>query len=84
VVADFCFQIRVRRDRAIKITRTKWWKLKGDTFQVFKDRFIAEDAWNVSEDANSILKEMMTRIQKVVEVFKVIRGNKREPKSTWW
>jgi hypothetical protein len=36
LVADFCFQVCVRRNRGMKITRTRWWKLKGDVSQVFK------------------------------------------------
>jgi hypothetical protein len=42
LVADFRFQIYVRRDRDMKITRTRWWKLKWDISQVFKNRVIAE------------------------------------------
>jgi hypothetical protein len=30
LVTDFCFQVCVRRDRGMKITRTRWWELKGD------------------------------------------------------
>jgi hypothetical protein len=36
LVDDFCFQVCVLRDRGMKITRTRWWKLKGDVYQVFK------------------------------------------------
>jgi hypothetical protein len=32
LVADFYFQVCVRRDRGMKITRTRWWKLKGGRF----------------------------------------------------
>jgi hypothetical protein len=42
LVADFHFQVGVRRDRGVKITRMKWWKLKRDVSQVFKNRFITE------------------------------------------
>jgi hypothetical protein len=42
LVADFHFLVHVRRDRGIKITRTNWWKLKGDAYHVFKDRIITE------------------------------------------
>jgi hypothetical protein len=38
----------------------EWWKLKEDSSQVFNDRFITEGAWNVSEDADSMWKEMTT------------------------
>jgi hypothetical protein len=85
LVTDFCFQVCVRRDRGMKITRTRWWKLKGDVSQVFKNKVIAEGSWNEGEDADNMWKEMATHIRKVaIEVFGVTRGNKREPKDTWW
>jgi hypothetical protein len=85
LVADFYFQVCVRRDRDMKITRTRWWKLKGDVSQVFKNRVIAEGSWNEGEDADNMWKKMTTHIRKVaIEVFGVTRGNKREPKDTWW
>jgi hypothetical protein len=83
LVADFCFQVCVQRDRGMKITRTRWWKLKGDVSQVFKNRVIAEGSWNECEDADNMWKKMTTHIRKVViEVFGVTRGNKRKPKDT--
>jgi hypothetical protein len=83
LVADFCFQVCVRRDRGMKITRTRWWKLKGDVSQVFKNRIITEGSLNRSEDTDNIWKEMATHIRKVaMEMFGVTRGNKREPKDT--
>jgi hypothetical protein len=38
----------------VKITRTKWWKLKGDVSQVFKNRVIVEGPWNESDDADNM------------------------------
>jgi hypothetical protein len=70
VVSDFRFRIRVRQDKGTKITRTKWWKLKGDTSRVFKDRVIEEEPWKVEGEANSMWEEMATCIRKVAtEVF---------------
>jgi hypothetical protein len=69
----------------MKITRTRWWKLKGDVSQVLKNEVIAEGSWNECEYADNMWKEMTTHIQKVsIEVFGVTRGNKREPKNIWW
>jgi hypothetical protein len=52
---------------------------------VFKDRVITKGSWNVGEDMDSMWKEMTTHIRKVaIKVFGVIRGNKHEPKDTWW
>jgi hypothetical protein len=83
LVADFYFQVCVRRDRGMKIMRTRWWKLKGDVSQVFKNRVIAERSWNKCEDADNMWKKMATHIQKVaIEVFGVTKGNKRELKDT--
>ena len=42
VVADFHFRIRVQRDKRVKVARTKWWKLKGEASQAFRERVIKE------------------------------------------
>jgi hypothetical protein len=85
LVTYFYFQVCVRRDRGMKITRTRWWKLKEDVSQVFKNRVIAEGSWNEGDNADNMWKMMATHIRKVaIEVFGVTRGNKREPRDTWW
>jgi hypothetical protein len=66
LVVDFYFQVCVRRDRGMKITRTRWWKLKGDVSQVFKNRVITEGSWNEGEDADNMWKEVTTHIQKAI------------------
>jgi hypothetical protein len=67
----------------MKITRTKWWKLKWDVSQVLKNIVIAEVPKNEGEDADNMWKEMTTHIRKMtIEVFGVTRENKREPKDT--
>jgi hypothetical protein len=49
------------------------------------NRVIAEGSWNEGEDADNMWKKIVTHIWKVdKEVFGVTRGNKREPKDTWW
>jgi hypothetical protein len=52
---------------------------------VFKNRVITKGPWNEGEDADNMWKEMTTHIWKVtIEVFRVTRENKHEPKYTWW
>jgi hypothetical protein len=81
----FVFRYAFGEIEALKITRTRWWKLKRDVSQVFKNRVIAEGSWNEGDDADNMWKKMATHIRKVaIEVFGVTRGNKREPKNTWW
>jgi hypothetical protein len=64
LMVDFCFQVCVRRDRDMKIMRTRWWKLKGDVSQMFKNRVIVEGSWNEGEDADNIWKKVATHIRK--------------------
>ena len=85
VVADFRFRIRTHRSKQVKFARMKWWKLKGETFKVFKERVIVEGAWSAEEDANNMWVKMATCIRKVAsEVFGVNKGSRGEPKDTWW
>jgi hypothetical protein len=85
LVADFYFQVCVQRDRGMKITRMRWWKLKWDVSQDLENIVIAEGSWNKSGDADNMWKEMTTHIRKVaIKFFGVTRENKREPKNTWW
>jgi hypothetical protein len=54
-----------------------------ETFQVYTDRVIIEESWNTGEDADNVLKEMMTYIWKMtIKVFGVIKGNKHKSKDT--
>ena len=85
VVADFHFHARVMRDKGIKITRTKWWKLKGEAQQTFRERMFTEGPWDGEGDADSIWVKTGTCIRKVAnEVFGVTKGKKPEAKDTWW
>ena len=43
MVADFHFWVRVHRDKHAKIARTKWWKLRGEAAQMFKERMLGKD-----------------------------------------
>ncbi|RCV30448.1 hypothetical protein SETIT_6G095600v2 [Setaria italica] len=49
VVVDFHFQMYARRDKQAKIARTKWWNLKEEMSEVFKER------WN--EEVQRTIKE---------------------------
>ncbi|ONM06836.1 Retrovirus-related Pol polyprotein LINE-1 [Zea mays] len=85
VVADFRFKIRLQRNKHNKVTRTKWWKLKGDVAQTFKKRVIEEGPWAGEEDANIMWRKMATCIRKIAsEEFGLSQGNRREVKDTWW
>jgi hypothetical protein len=85
VVADFRFRIRVQRGKRAKVARTKWWKLKGEASQAFRERVIKEGPWEEGGDANMMWTSMATCLRKVaVEEFGVTKGSRREAKDTWW
>ena len=63
LVADFYFQVRARRDKQAKIKRTKWWKLKGEMSEVFRENVIKEGSWKEEEDINNMWEKMATNIQ---------------------
>ena len=41
-------------DKQAKIERTKWWKLKGETSEIFTERVIKEGSWKEEEDINNM------------------------------
>ena len=84
VVADFRFRIRIQRDKHAKVARTKWWKLKGEAAQTFKERLIREGPWEEGGDANNRWMRMASCIPKVAsEEFRVTRGRRSDAKDTW-
>ncbi|KAF8776542.1 hypothetical protein HU200_003259 [Digitaria exilis] len=85
VVADFRLWVRVRRDKGAKMTRTKWWKLRGEAAQTFKGRMVEEGPWDEGADVDDMWLKMATCVRKVAaEVFGVSRGGKQKGKDTWW
>ena len=83
LVVDFHFQVRARRDKQAKIERIKWWKLKGDTSEVFRERVIKEGSWKEQENINNMWEKMATNIRKVAsEVCGITQGSGGEAKDT--
>jgi hypothetical protein len=63
----------------------KWWKLRGEAAQTFKERMLGEGPWKEGEDADNMWLKMTTCVRKVAsEVFGVSRGGKQKVKDTWW
>jgi hypothetical protein len=85
VVADFRFRVRAHRDKHAKIARTKWWKLRGEEAQTFKERMLGEEPWEEGTNVDDMWLKMAICVRKVAsEVFGVSRGGKQEVKETWW
>ena len=48
-----------------KLRLTKWWKLKGETSEVFREMVIKEGSWKEEVDINNMWEKMATNIRKV-------------------
>jgi hypothetical protein len=63
--------------------RMKWWKLKEELAQSFKDRVHDEGPLHNGDDANNMWTTMATCIRKVViEELRVTKDGKRDAKET--
>jgi hypothetical protein len=52
----------------------KWWKLKEEAANMFKERVLKEGPWHEGGDANSMWMKMSTCIRKVAsEEFRVTK-----------
>jgi hypothetical protein len=60
-------------------------ELKEETTKMFKERVLKEGPRYEGGDVNSMWMKMTTCTRKVAsEEFRVIKGDKRETKETWW
>jgi hypothetical protein len=75
VVDEFRFNACVLWDKGTKITKNKWWKLKEEAYQLFKERMMTEGPWDQEGGADSMWVKMATCIPKVArEVLGVTKG----------
>ena len=62
--------------------RTKWWKLRGEAAQTFKERILGEGPWEEGEDADDMWLKMATCVRKLAsEVLGVSREANRKRKT---
>jgi hypothetical protein len=54
VVADYRFRVPAHRDKHAKIARMKWWKLRGEEAQTFKERMLGEGPWEEGIDVDDM------------------------------
>jgi hypothetical protein len=72
------------RDEGAKITRTKWWKLKGEAQQTFRERMIKKGPWGREGGADNMRMKMTTCIHKVdSEALGMTMCKKHEGMDTW-
>jgi hypothetical protein len=80
---DIKNQSRVRK---VKINpRTRWWNLKGEKLELFKDKVLNEATWNSEEETNIMWNKMATCIRRISkEILGESKGKGPQSKETWW
>ena len=65
LVLDLCFraQYQARKDGGRR--RTRWWDLKGDKLEIFKNRVDKEGTWDLEDDANTMWNTMANCMRKI-------------------
>ena len=58
MILDICIRRWRRRDIRQRNPKIKWWGLKGEKQDVFKDKMIKEGKWNLDEGVDRMWNEM--------------------------
>ncbi|CAL5375401.1 unnamed protein product [Camellia sinensis] len=85
LVLDLCFrgQYQARKDGGRR--RTRWWDLKGDKLEIFKNRMDKEGTWDLEGDANTMWNSMTNYMRRISrEVLGESKGTGPSSRETWW
>ncbi|CAL5400242.1 unnamed protein product [Camellia sinensis] len=85
LILDLCFrgQYQARKDGGRR--RTRWWDLKGDKLEIFKNRMDKEGTWDLEGGANTIWNSMANCMRRISrEVLGESKGTGPSSKETWW
>ena len=52
IVADIWIKIKVRAKRKIINQKIKWWNLKGEKLELFKEKLVKDITTNINSDPN--------------------------------
>ena len=85
MVADIRIKIKVRAKRKIINPKIKWWNLKGEKLELFKEKLVKDMTTNIDSDPN-LMWNMATKCIKNVakEVLGESKGIRLLEKETWW
>ena len=76
-------QYRARKEKINP--RTKWWKLKGEKLELFKNKILKEAPWNIEDETNTMWNKMAACIRGVSkEILGESKGRGPQFKETWW
>ena len=67
MILDICIRRWRRRDIRQRNPKIKWWGLKGEKQDVFKDKMIKEGKWNLDEGVDRMWNEMAKCIKRAAK-----------------
>ncbi|GLS47117.1 hypothetical protein GCM10007884_51210 [Methylobacterium brachythecii] len=69
----------------MSIPKAKWWNLKGEKIELFKNKVLKETSWTMEEGANGVWNKISTSIRKVaIDILGESKGTSQPLKETWW
>ncbi|GMP25558.1 hypothetical protein CsSME_00002369 [Camellia sinensis var. sinensis] len=85
LVLNLCFrgQYQGRKDGGHR--RMRWWDLKGDKLEIFKNKMDKEGTWDLEDDANIMWNSMANCMRRISrEVLGESKGMRPCARETWW
>ncbi|KAI8538489.1 hypothetical protein RHMOL_Rhmol09G0107800 [Rhododendron molle] len=85
LVLDICLKGNIRRRKETRYPRTKWWGLRGEKLEVFKERMSQEVRWGVEGNSNTMWNTIADGIRRISkEVLGESKGKGPISKEKWW
>ncbi|XP_058217647.1 uncharacterized protein LOC131328767 [Rhododendron vialii] len=85
LVLDICLKGNNKRRKETRCLRTKWWGLRGEKLQVFKEKMSQEVRWEVEGDSDNMWNTIVDGIRRISkEVLGESKGKCLISKETWW
>ena len=71
--------------RDFKSSRIRWWNLKGEKVEIFRDKMLKEAIWDLEDETNILWNKMGECVKRIVkEILGESRGKCPFCKDTWW
>ena len=69
--------------RDIKSSRIRWWNLKGEIIEIFKEKMLKEATWDLEDETNTLWNKMGECVKRIAKG--ILGGIKCAfCKDTWW
>ena len=71
--------------RDIKSSRIRWWNLKGEKVEIFRDKILKEAIWDLEDKTNILWNKMGECVKRIAKgILGESRGKGSFCNDTWW